>query len=167
MTWETVIGLETHVELATKTGADLMVLRCDDAAGLCSRTAHQLLKAFDFMLAHKQHRLSSLLQIEVLRPGNISPAFALAHLLLNINEEGHAAGILRLPAAGTGSVFALELTAVFSISGNHCSQLFLGISFAQRAEADEVFLIRPLQCRLLSWLVLITILLQKMNQLLE
>lgn len=26
-----------------ETGADLMVLRCDDAAGLCSRTEHQLL----------------------------------------------------------------------------------------------------------------------------
>ena len=68
------------------------------------------------MLPHEQHRFSSLLQIEVLRPGNIATTFALAHLLLNINEEGHTAGILRLPAAGTGSVFTLEFAAVFGIS---------------------------------------------------
>ena len=76
------------------------------------------------------HCLSSLLQIEVLRPGNIATPHAFAHLLLDINKEGHAVGILRLPAAGTGSVFALELTAVFCISGNHCRELFHGIFVA-------------------------------------
>lgn len=93
------------------------------------------------------HR-SGIINDVVLRPGNIATAFALTHLLLNINEEGHTARILRLSAASAVSAFALEFTAVFRISGNHRCQFFNGISFAQRAEADKSFLIRSLQCRL-------------------
>lgn len=94
------------------------------------------------MLPHKQHGLGSLLQIEVLRPGNIALSFALTHLFLNIDEEGHVSGILWLPAVGIASVFALEFAAVFCISGDNCGQIIHRISIPQRAEEDQAFLIR-------------------------
>lgn len=106
-----------------------------------------------------------MLQIEISRPGNIALAFA--HLFLNMNEKGHAASILRLPAAGTNSIFAREFTAMFGISGDYYHKLINGISIPQKVEADEAFLFRTLQRKLFSGLISVPVLLQKLKEFLE